>query len=150
MDTQIALDSVIRLNKILANLAIALFNSLNAHWKITGVAFASNHEFFKMLYENTFTRMDDIAERIRALNGMPTASLSRYLALATLHEDDTPEADTLHLNRFATLHQNWEEIVTQLHTTLAETPAQDVGTKNLLEGIVADMEKEAWMIKSHL
>jgi starvation-inducible DNA-binding protein len=53
----------------LSETAVATTKAQNFHWNVTGMSFGSLHELFGDIYEDHFEAQDDLAERIKALEG---------------------------------------------------------------------------------
>ena len=56
------------LNQVLADSYALLSLTHLAHWNVEGSAFFALHTAFQTQYEEIFTAIDEIAERIRALD----------------------------------------------------------------------------------
>ena len=57
------------LHQTLAETCVATMKAQNFHWNVTGMAFGPLHDLFQTIYEDHFEAQDDIAERIKALDG---------------------------------------------------------------------------------
>lgn len=57
------------LNQCVAETAVATMLAQNFHWNVTGMAFGPLHQLFQTMYEDHFVAQDDLAERIKALDG---------------------------------------------------------------------------------
>jgi starvation-inducible DNA-binding protein len=57
------------LNKILCDENIIYIKTKNYHWNVVGQDFSERHAFFREQYEAIDEIIDEIAERIRDLNG---------------------------------------------------------------------------------
>src|SRR5436189_4655305 len=73
------------LTKVLADSYALYFKTHAFHWNVTGPTFFSLHEMFAAQYNEIWTALDEIAERIRALGGTPPsgpAALARHGSIA--------------------------------------------------------------------
>ena len=147
MDTQNLQDSIV-LNQILANQNVLLHKTLNFHWNVTGSNFGGDHAFFKDLYEACFTRIDDVAERIRAVGARPVGSMARYLQIATIAEAPVEIPTAAEMYRI--LAADWDAVITRIKEQLKTLDENSVSTRNFLEEMVTVLEKEHWMIKAHI
>lgn len=120
-----------------------------AHWNVEGPDFFQLHVAFQGQYEELFTAVDDIAERLRALDvlapgGLKTlASHSRITEMAVEH---APAKDYVaHLI-------DGHEILLQNAHDLRESAgeADDLETQDLVIGRIQTHQKTLWMLKSFL
>lgn len=57
------------------------------HWNVEGPNFPQFHEFFKMLYEDAWGAVDDIAEHIRVLDAYAPGSYERFKQLTKIDDE---------------------------------------------------------------
>jgi hypothetical protein len=57
-----------------------------AHWNIEGPGFFSLHKAFQEQYENLFEAVDEVAERVRALDAYAIGGLSKLAKTAGMDE----------------------------------------------------------------
>lgn len=136
------------LNQSVAETAVATMLAQNFHWNVTGMAFGPLHALFQEIYEDHFTAQDDLAERIKALDGHAEGMLATMLKRSKVTENDG--------------HCSAEEMVEALKTaeeTLASTLAGagelaanngDTLTEDLCIARGQTHEKFAWMLRAHL
>ena len=138
------------LNKLLANNAVLLIQTLNYHWNITGPEFHDYHLLLDKQYRQLFDDMDLIAERVRAVGGTALGSMDALLKNATIKEDTgkTPTPNQI----ITKLFQQNEFFVEQLREgiSLLEQDSDDFGTRKMLEDLIERYEKVIWMLKSLL
>lgn len=80
------------LNRCLANTFVMYFKTHSYHWNVEGIHFSQYHEFFGDLYEEVYSAVDCIAEKIRIEGSYAPTSLSELYNSATLDEDrEKPE-----------------------------------------------------------
>jgi starvation-inducible DNA-binding protein len=136
------------LQEVLGNHGVLLFQTLNYHWNIVGKEFHDYHILFDGQYKQLFDDMDKIAERIRAVEGVALGSMKAFVAHATIKEDtaSTPESKKMIIN----LLKQYEALIEHLRDSIEnlEKKSKDFGTLNMLEEIIADREKTAWMLRS--
>ena len=70
------------LDAALAETAVTTMLAQNFHWNVTGETFLSLHQLFQEIYEDHFAAQDDIAERIKALDGVADGNLARMIERA--------------------------------------------------------------------
>ena len=71
---------IANIRQLLANLHIHYQNVRNFHWNVTGPHFLELHKHLEELYEATGNRIDEVAERLRALGTDARQSLQEYIA----------------------------------------------------------------------
>jgi len=136
------------LEEILGNHGVLLFQTLNYHWNIVGKEFHDYHILFDGQYKQLFEDMDKIAERIRAIEGVALGSMKAFVSAATIKEDTgvAPEPKKMVVN----LLKQYESLIEHLRDSIEtlEKKSKDFGTLNMLEEIIVDREKTAWMLRS--
>lgn len=141
-------NTVGNLNKILATSVVYYQKLHHFHWRVKGRMFFKLHEKFEELYDHWAGFMDDVAERILALNAEPIGSLR----LAIEHSAISEEEGNMSAKMMVEIAK--VDMETQLHL-LRETIEQaekegDRSTVNLLDGYADQMEKTLWMLRSFL
>jgi starvation-inducible DNA-binding protein len=118
----------------------------NYHWNVTGPNFAQYHEFFGNLYEEVWGSIDTTAEEIRKLGSFAPGSLSRYLDISRIEDEEAiPESKGM-FQRLARDNSKILEILYMTRATADELGAY--GTVNYLEDRISTHEKHAWMLSS--
>ncbi|MDP3131299.1 MAG: Dps family protein [Bacillota bacterium] len=132
------------LNRQVADFGVLYVKLHNYHWLVNGPQFYQLHMLFEKLYDETAERLDEVAERILQIGGVPLASLKEFLARTALLEARGNETPIEMINQtiydFTTVN---EGVRTSLKT------AQDEGDENtvdLLIGISKSLEKHLWML----
>lgn len=144
-------DVIELLNFILANEYILMTKTIGFHWNIKGSNFNSLHDFFKDQYTNLLEMMDEVAERIKILDGHPYGT-AREMIENNMVASDKNEAYLSSRHMIEKLlhdHQTIQEIIRPKlsNNKLFE---DDPGTKDFLAGILRKHEKMSWMLKSNL
>ena len=78
------------LNQSVAETAVTTMLAQNFHWNVTGMAFGPLHELFQKIYEDHFVAQDDLAERIKALDGHAEGTLAGMIKRSKVSEHDGP------------------------------------------------------------
>jgi len=141
-------DLVGGLTQALAETALTTTKAQNFHWNVTGMAFGSLHELFQKIYEDHFEAQDDLAERIKALDGHAEGRYSAYLERSTIEEHDGRATDR---EMVAALLAD-EETLSSTLSALAEVAERhgDWATNDLATERVRVHDKFAWMLRAHL
>jgi starvation-inducible DNA-binding protein len=74
--------TLIALDKILADSYLLMLKTQNYHWNVVGENFKALHELFQTQYEDLFSAIDEIAERIRALGSKVEGSFEHFKKLS--------------------------------------------------------------------
>ena len=77
------------LNKQVANWTVMYTKLHHFHWYVKGHHFFSLHEKFEELYNEADAALDEIAERLLAIEGQPVSTLKGSLELASIKEAET-------------------------------------------------------------
>lgn len=120
-----------------------------AHWNVEGPNFFQLHTAFQTQYEELFEAIDEIAERLRALDVLAPGGL-QMLAKASRIEE-LPAQTTLAKDFVAHLIDSHEITVANAHTLRqASGAADDLETQDLVIGRLQFHQKTLWMLRSFL
>lgn len=140
--------SIELLNGILADLFVLYVQTLNYHWNLVGPQFNDYHKLFDSQYNALFEEIDLIAERVRAVGGIAHGTMQEMVAGSSLQEDggDIPKPGQMVKN----LLEQHEALIRNLRRVVNETAKdeRDMGTSDLLTGIMTAHAKTAWMLRS--
>ena len=138
-----------KLNILLATQYQLYTKTLKFHWNIEGPFFGPLHGLFKENYEQLFTMIDTIAERVRALGIISIGTLSEFGKLGSLKEE--PGKNPKDLQMIALLLGGHESVIKQIRKDISySSKIGDSGTSNMLEDMIEQQEKMAWMLRAHL
>lgn len=139
---------IAQLSVVLADLYILAVKTHGFHWNVEGPLFPQLHELFGKQYAALIESADDVAERIRALDAAAPQSFAQFTRLATISEETrTPSAQGM----VAQLLQDYDHLATSLQKGIdLGDDADDVGTEDLLTGLLRDAHKTAWMLRAML
>ncbi|CAM4409558.1 Dps family protein [Paenibacillus tarimensis] len=134
------------LNKQIANWSVLYVKLHNYHWYVKGQQFFTLHAKFQELYEEAALHIDEIAERLLALQGQPVAKMTDYLSLSSVKEADGSEnavamVDAV-IKDFTTIIQELKDGI-----SLAQE-AGDETTADMLLAIHTSLEKHVWMLRA--
>ena len=120
----------------------------NFHWNVTGPMFNSLHVMFETQYTELQLAVDEIAERIRALNVFAPSGFSVYLKLSSIKEETgVPKADAM-IQQLIDAHHVCIDTAKKAFKQ-AET-GNDQPSMDLLTRRIELHEKTTWMLKSQL
>lgn len=139
-------ESVVLLNRLLADHFTFLLKVWQFHWNVRGDSFGSYHERMKELYDKQIDYVDDTAERIRALGGTPLTSMEAMLQNNHIQEHEGGAPDAMEMWRV--ILGDMESIIQLIRDIHGRIDSSDLGTLNFLEDMITKMEKDAWMTRS--
>lgn len=136
------------LMQALAEVAVTTTKAQTFHWNVTGMAFGSLHELFEDIYDDHFEAQDDLAERIKAIDGHADGRYTTYLKRSAIKEHDGHGK----AEEFVEIMTKDQEQLAQTHRALATVAerAGDMLTNDLAIERARKHEKFAWMLRVHL
>lgn len=140
--------SVSVLSKILADSYILLLKTQNVHWNVEGSDFRSIHLMTEEHYNDLFTAIDVIAERIRMVGGKAPATFSEFLSQASFDDKMDSSKQSGMLEELLSAH---ESICSDLRSGLESVASvNDSGTSGVLSSRLEFHEKAVWMLRATL
>lgn len=137
-----------KLEYLLADHIALYFKTLNCHWNVVDPRFHSLHEMFEEHYLILANQNDQIAERIRQLGNKVNSSLSALSEKVSLQEIHA-ELDGNEM--ILTMIESYEKHIGDIKSVLAQSDQEnDVVTADILTEILGVLEKNLWMLKSHI
>jgi starvation-inducible DNA-binding protein len=136
------------LNAELASAIVVALNAKRYHWTVTGPHFRDYHLRFEELYTAADGTVDELAERIRMLGGVPIHAPAQIEARSKAKVSD-PKKDLDAKAMVAEALKNEEKVIASLHQGIElANQAGDPGTADLLTRFVQVHQKEAWFLAS--
>ena len=139
----------IALTIALANTYVMGFKAHSYHWNVEGMFFPMFHDFFGEMYDELNGSVDDLAERIRTLDGYAPISIATLLHHATIREDVAKPATVSAM--VSNLLADCAETTASLNKAFAL--AEDQNNQGLMDILASRLDahaKHAWMLKSIL
>ncbi|MEM9963915.1 MAG: Dps family protein [Asticcacaulis sp.] len=136
------------LSKVLADTFTLYQKTHGYHWNVRGPSFRSLHLLFEEQYNEIWTSVDDIAERIRALGAIAPQGTGALGNLTSIKDGDpTGTADDF----LKDLKSGHETVIATLKNLVeVAEEAGDVSTADLATQRLTAHEKHLWMIKATL
>lgn len=136
------------LSRLLADSYTLYLKTHNFHWNVVGPMFQSLHLLFEAQYTELATAVDEIAERIRALDYPAPGSYAAFSQLTSVKEAiDVPDARQM----ITQLITDQETIVRTARDLFPNVEnSLDQATLDLLTRRMLIHEKNAWMLRSLL
>ena len=136
------------LNVLLANYQTYYQNLRGVHWNIKGKRFFELHVKFEELYTTAQEQVDEIAERILTLGGVPFHTLESYVKHASVPVGenifDDEKTVRLVIDTISALLPLEREILT------LSDEINDEGTNSLISDFISEQEKNVWILKAYL
>jgi starvation-inducible DNA-binding protein len=141
-------DLTAKLNLVLADSYSLMSLTHLAHWNVEGPAFFALHTAFQTQYEELFTAIDEIAERIRAIGSYAIGGLGTLAKAAGIAEFSSPLSQEGYVE--ALIAANQKLIADASAARDAAAAADDPETEDLMISRITLHQKTAWMLKSYL
>jgi len=136
------------LNDLLANYSLFYQNTRGYHWNIKGKKFFELHVKFEELYNDLFVKIDEVAERILTLGGIPNHAFSKYQSQSKIKESgevsDGDKAVKQILDALSILIKK-QRVILDLSGKI-----DDEGTNSLMSDYIREQEKLVWMYSAFL
>jgi len=136
------------LNVQLSNWSVLYIKLHHFHWYVKGPHFPVLHAKFEELYELAASKLDELAERILAIEGNPVSTMKEFLAHATIKEADKAKTENDMLS--ATIADLRVLIEGLQAASEAAEEGKDTATADILTGQIEELQKQVWMLKSTL
>lgn len=136
------------LNLVLADSYALMALTHQAHWNVEGSDFFPLHKAFQEQYEDLFEAVDEIAERVRALDAYAAGGLSRLAKMAEMDEFTAPLPEKDFVAGLIVAHEKLLQDAIQTREHAGETG--DLETQDLMIKRIAAHQKVSWMLKSYL
>lgn len=136
------------LQTLLADLQVYYANLRGFHWNVKGQEFFNLHAKYEEMYDDAADKVDEVAERILMLGGVPEHNYSEYLKKSSIKEtgvvSDGKEIANLLLSYL-------KELIGQERKILEmASEGNDEGTANLMSDMILEQEKMVWMLTAYL
>ena len=140
--------TAIALTAMLADSYTLYLKTQNFHWNVTGPMFTTLHTLFEAQYTDLALAVDEIAERVRALNEPVPGSFTEFAKIATVRESvghvSAKAMIQILVKDQAQLARSAELVITAAEKD-GDTGSADLATRRLQQH-----DKNAWMLRSHL
>ena len=141
--------SVRWLNHLISDTYVLFVKTRNFHWNVEGMQFMELHKYFQEIYEMLDDQGDTLAERVRALNARPLATMAEWLEESELKETENVNLVQVMLEN---LISDLEHIVQDERKAANDVSKDnaDMSTNNMLISFMEQHEKVLWMLRSYL
>ena len=136
------------LNQVLADSYALLSLTHLAHWNIEGPGFFALHTAFQTQYEELFTAIDEIAERIRALETYALGGLGTFAKVAKMKEFAAPLSQGEYVRSLIEANEKLVADAAVARDLAGQT--NDPESQDLMIGRITLHQKTIWMLRSFL
>jgi starvation-inducible DNA-binding protein len=136
------------LNQVLADSYALMSLTHLAHWNVEGAGFFALHTAFQTQYEELFTAVDEIAERIRSLGTYAIGGLGKFAQVARMPEFASPLTQEDYVKRLIAAHEKLLADAAVARDLAGG--ANDAESQDLMIGRITLHQKTVWMLKSYL
>lgn len=134
------------LQKVLVDLIELAGQGKQAHWNVVGTNFRDTHRILDEIIEAAREFSDEVAERMRALHGIPDGRSDTVAATTTLPEFPNGEVATTDVIDLVTVRL--EAVVGTIREVHDEVDDEDPTSADVLHGIIEKLEQFAWMVSA--
>ncbi len=134
------------LQKVLVDLLELQLQGKQAHWNVVGKNFRDTHRVLDEIIEDARTFSDTIAERMRALHGVPDGRSDTVADTTTLPEFPHGEISTTETVDLVT--ERLEATIGTCRDVHDAVDEEDPTSADLLHAIIERLEQFAWMVSA--
>ncbi len=132
------------MQKVLVDLIELAGQGKQAHWNVVGRNFRDTHRILDEIIEAAREFSDEIAERMRALHGIPDGRSDTVAATTTLPEFPNGEVATTVVVDLVV--ERIEGVVGTIRDVHDDIDDEDPTSADILHGIIEKLEQYAWMV----
>ena len=136
------------LQKVLADTFAMYYKAHASHWNVEGPNFPQYHDFFADIYNELWTSVDEIAEKIRQLGGYTPSSLAELMYNSMVSENSGTMSAEEYISKL--LDANNLVLASLLMSYKEAEAATEIGVSNFIQDRVMAHQKHGWMLKATL
>jgi starvation-inducible DNA-binding protein len=136
------------LNQVLADSYALMALTHLAHWNVEGPDFFELHKAFQKQYEELFEAVDEIAERVRALDAYAMGGLNALARAAGMDEFKSPMPQKDYVAALIVAHEKAMDDIARARHVAGEI--DDLESQDLMIKRQQSHQKTVWMLKSAL
>ena len=134
------------LQKVLVDLLELQMQGKQAHWNVVGKNFRDTHRVLDEIIEDARAFSDTVAERMRALHGVPDGRSDTVADTTTLPEYPTGEVDTARTVDLIT--ERLEATIATVREVHDPVDDEDPTSADILHAILERLEQFAWIVSA--
>jgi len=137
-----------QLQQRLASLIDLSLTLKHIHWNVVGPNFIAVHQMLDPQYAGVSVMVDDTAERIATLGGVPTGLIGRIAESRDWDDYELDRADSIaHLGALDLVYQG---VIGDHRAAIESIGEVDPVSEDLLIRQAGDLERYHWFVRSHL
>ena len=147
LDANAATETAVRLQHLHSDFQVFYTNLRGFHWNVKGKDFYVMHAQFENMYNNAAEKVDEIAERILMLDGIPAHNFSEYLKTAKVKESGyvtSGDEGVKHVMETTSYFLESERNILKL-----ASEAGDEATVAMMSDYIKEQEKQLWMLTAY-
>ncbi len=118
------------------------------HWNVVGPHFIAVHQMLDPHYAGVQAMVDELAERIAALGGVPRALPGAIVEQRTWNDYELDRADAI--AHMGALDLVYTGVITAHREAIEQLGDLDPMSEDLLVGATRELEQYQWFVRSHL
>ncbi|MEL4319286.1 DNA starvation/stationary phase protection protein [Leifsonia sp. YIM 134122] len=134
------------LQEVLVDLIELHLQGKQAHWNVVGKNFRDLHLQLDEIIDDAREFSDVVAERMRALHGLPDGRSDTVAATTTLPE--YPHGEVLTSDTVDLITQRLEAAVGTIRRVHDDVDEEDPTSADVLHAIIEKLEQYAWMVSA--
>jgi starvation-inducible DNA-binding protein len=134
------------LQRVLVDLVELHLQGKQAHWNVVGKNFRDTHRILDEIIEAAREFSDEVAERMRALHGIPDGRSDTVSETTTLPE--FPNGEILTTDVIDLVTQRLEAVVHTMREVHDQVDEEDPTSSDILHAIIEKLEQFAWMVSA--
>ena len=144
------LKSINLLSVVLSDEITLYIKTRKFHWNVAGESFMELHKLFETQYSELEIIIDEVAERISKLGGKTIGTMNEFTLLSRIVEH--PNKYPVKKAMISELLSDHEILITELRKDInvCAQGSHDVGSADLLTGILQQHETIAWILRRYL
>lgn len=143
-----AADAIEHLSDRLVSVIDLQLTLKHIHWNVVGPSFIGVHELLDQFTAETRTIVDEIAERIRVLGGVPRGRPNDVVSRRGWSDYSLDVASAQEHMR--ALDEVYEGILLDFRRAIVHVADADPVSEDMLIGHTATLEQQQWFVRSHL
>jgi starvation-inducible DNA-binding protein len=132
------------LKEEVANAIMYWTNYKKYHWLLKSPQFYSLHKMFGKFADEVYSTIDDLAERVRMLDGEPPSSLEEFYQLTCIESAKATDEAGMIQEALSNIQHSIDCM-----RACTKMPDADAGTIDILSKFVQIYEKQRWFLKQH-
>lgn len=134
------------LQRVLVDLIELAQQGKQAHWNVVGHNFRDLHLQLDEIVEEAREHSDTIAERMRALHGVPDGRTTTVAQMTTLER--YPAGEVLTTDTVNLITNRLDAVAATVRDVHDGVDEEDPTTADLLHSLLEDLEKLSWMVSA--